>query len=357
MEMNLGEKLKSLRKEKNVSQEKLAQYLNISFQAVSKWETAATFPDISLLPDIARFFGITIDELLQAEKLDEKVLCREYEAKANEMFRNGKREELIFLWQEAYHKMPNNIGVKEMLMSSYFDADKVKYQKEIIELGTEIYNSDAGSYYKGQAVHQIARTYAACGEPETAERWAVKAGMIINCQETIMMQILQDGKDLEEQFSYANYWIFNRLCYMALNFCDKNDLPGGTAYVQEVEKAVTKLYEIVYPGDDMGFEDLRLMCIMHSLIAEDEISLGGDEETVKYELNRALECAQKSVSVEAHDLPHPLVRNWHVEAAPSDRKQVVRFLQNKLSQACFDSCRKAEWFAALQGQADVLEGV
>lgn len=172
-----------------------------------------------------------------------------------------------------------------------------------------------------------------------------------------MMQILQDGKDLEEQFSYANYWIFNRLCYMALNFCDKNDLPGGTAYVQEVEKAVTKLYEIVYPGDDMGFEDLRLMCIMHSLIAEDEISLGGDEETVKYELNRALEYAQKSVSVEAHDLPHPLVRNWHVEAAPSDRKQVVRFLQNKLSQACFDSCRKAEWFAALQGQADVLEGV
>lgn len=42
MEIHLDEKLKALRKEKNVSQEKLAQYLNISFQAVSKWETGVS---------------------------------------------------------------------------------------------------------------------------------------------------------------------------------------------------------------------------------------------------------------------------------------------------------------------------
>ena len=42
MSINLGEKLKSLRKEKNISQEKLAQYLNVSFQAVSKWENSST---------------------------------------------------------------------------------------------------------------------------------------------------------------------------------------------------------------------------------------------------------------------------------------------------------------------------
>ena len=41
MNINLGEKLKCLRKEKNVSQEKLAQYLNVSFQAVSKWENGS----------------------------------------------------------------------------------------------------------------------------------------------------------------------------------------------------------------------------------------------------------------------------------------------------------------------------
>mgnify|MGYP003300294622 CR=1 FL=1 len=55
---------------------------------------------------------------------------------------------------------------KDTYNDIYFDIDKVKYQKEIVELGTEIYNSDGGSYYKGQAIWQIARTYAACGNHE-----------------------------------------------------------------------------------------------------------------------------------------------------------------------------------------------
>ena len=119
--MNLAERLRSLRKEKNVSQERLAQYLNVSFQAVSKWENA------NCCPDIARFFGITIDELLQVEKIDKEKMFQDYQARACELFRSGKREQVLSLWREAYHKLPNSIEVKEMLMSACFDMDKVKY--------------------------------------------------------------------------------------------------------------------------------------------------------------------------------------------------------------------------------------
>ena len=63
MNIYLSDKLKELRNQKNISQEKLAQYLNVSFQAVSKWENGNSYPDITLLPDIARFFDITVDEL------------------------------------------------------------------------------------------------------------------------------------------------------------------------------------------------------------------------------------------------------------------------------------------------------
>lgn len=135
MNINLAEQLKTLRKEKNISQEKLAAFLGISYQAISKWENGNAYPDIQLLPDIARFFGITIDELLQIEKLDEQALFDEYVSKAEMLFRNGEdMEKILHLWKEAYQKMPNNIQVKEFLMSTYFDADKVKYSQEIIEL-------------------------------------------------------------------------------------------------------------------------------------------------------------------------------------------------------------------------------
>ena len=178
MKVNLAENIKNLRKERNVSQEKLAEYLNISFQAVSKWETGNAYPDISLLPDIARFFGITVDELLQVEKLDEERLCKEYEEKAKALFRDGRRGEVLALTQEAYRQLPNNTAVKESLMSAYFDTDKVKYRDEIINLGTEIYNSDAKMYYKGQAIRQIAETYAENGNYDMAEKWVLKSCQI-----------------------------------------------------------------------------------------------------------------------------------------------------------------------------------
>ena len=61
--IKLGEKIKSLRKQKNISQEVFANYLGVSFQAVSKWENGNTMPDVTMIPAIASFFGVSTDEL------------------------------------------------------------------------------------------------------------------------------------------------------------------------------------------------------------------------------------------------------------------------------------------------------
>lgn len=63
MEIRLGEKIKELRKGRNVSQEVLAQALGVSFQAVSKWETGTCMPDVTMIPAIASFFEVSTDEL------------------------------------------------------------------------------------------------------------------------------------------------------------------------------------------------------------------------------------------------------------------------------------------------------
>ena len=65
--MDIGNKILFLRKNKGVTQEQLAQTLGVSNQAVSKWESGQCFPDIQLLPDIARYFNVSSDELLGIE--------------------------------------------------------------------------------------------------------------------------------------------------------------------------------------------------------------------------------------------------------------------------------------------------
>ena len=59
----IGQMIKQLRKAKCVTQEELAGALHVSYQAVSKWENDTAQPDIMMMPALAAYFGVTIDEL------------------------------------------------------------------------------------------------------------------------------------------------------------------------------------------------------------------------------------------------------------------------------------------------------
>lgn len=100
---SFGEKIKSLRKQKNVSQEVFANYLGVSFQAVSKWENGITMPDVTMIPAIASFFGISTDELFdfnryETEKKVEAIVEEHSKywdtdkAKAEKIIRDGLKQ-------------------------------------------------------------------------------------------------------------------------------------------------------------------------------------------------------------------------------------------------------------------------
>ncbi|MBU3126929.1 helix-turn-helix domain-containing protein [Clostridium tagluense] len=69
--MSFSEKLQRLRKEKALSQEQLAELLNVSRQSVSKWESGQTYPEINKLIILSDLFKITIDDLVK----DKNTLC------------------------------------------------------------------------------------------------------------------------------------------------------------------------------------------------------------------------------------------------------------------------------------------
>ncbi len=68
MDITLGKRIALLRKDKGLKQEELAEQLGISGQAVSKWENDQTCPDISLLPQLAKILGVTVDALLSGKQ-------------------------------------------------------------------------------------------------------------------------------------------------------------------------------------------------------------------------------------------------------------------------------------------------
>ena len=67
-QIKLGAFLKTLRKEKNLTQEQFAEQLGVSGRTVSRWETGTNMPDISLLVEIAEFYNISVTELIDGER-------------------------------------------------------------------------------------------------------------------------------------------------------------------------------------------------------------------------------------------------------------------------------------------------
>ena len=358
MNIYFAEKLKSLRAEKKVSQERLAQYLNVSFQAVSKWETGNTYPDITLLPDIARFFGVTIDDLLCVAKIDEKRLFNEYSEKAEDLFRCGDKTGALALWQEAYRSMPNNIDVKEMLMSAYFDADREKHFEEFYDLAIDIYNGNVegkacAMYYKSQAIAQLARAFAERGETEEANKWARRSAPIFNSMEIIEAKI-DKGEDLIGDVAFCTYWFLEELFYLACRVGNDESNALGDGYAQNCYKTVAQAFESIYKNDDAGFEQLQHLYILHQGVAEYEAKKQGAEEEIKRHLERAFECCKKSMTVKKHELKQPMLYGWTVPNTPSDHKINMRYLADRLKQNVYDPYRKTAWFSEIEANTVAL---
>ena len=72
-QIKVGSFLKTLRKEKNLTQEALAEKLNVSNRTVSRWETGSNMPDIGMLVEIADFYEVSIPEIINGERKSENV--------------------------------------------------------------------------------------------------------------------------------------------------------------------------------------------------------------------------------------------------------------------------------------------
>ena len=131
MQLDLGSKIRELRRRDGRTQEALAQALGVTSQAVSRWESGGSYPDMNLIPSIANYFGITIDELFGYTNQREQRID-ELAAKINEMrWQNNGIDrnitECIALARAALVEFPGNDKLMLSLASALYCAGYVRY--------------------------------------------------------------------------------------------------------------------------------------------------------------------------------------------------------------------------------------
>ncbi len=112
MELNMGTKIASLRRERGMTQEQLAAALGVSAPAVSKWETDNSYPDITLLCPLARALGTDVDNLLTFEEELSQEKLGQYMVEIIEMIRQGEMSQAEQKVNSLLHRYPSDMPLK-----------------------------------------------------------------------------------------------------------------------------------------------------------------------------------------------------------------------------------------------------
>ena len=163
--MNIGNKIRELRKQRGITQEQLAESIGISFQAVSKWENNIALPDITLVPVLASYFGVSMDELFDFNLKEIEHAVRIITEKAYQ-YRESNPAESRRILEEGLKKYPEN---DILLNNLLYVLDYSVKPDETIAIASKLIEKTNQNDVKYDALRFLAYAYKAKGDLESAE--------------------------------------------------------------------------------------------------------------------------------------------------------------------------------------------
>ena len=257
--MSIGSTIKRLRREKDITQEQLAEYLGITSRAISQWECDRTAPDISQIPALCHIFDVSSDVLLgiDIEKNNEEI--KKYLSVAAELGYQGKGAERTALLREANKKFPRDYKIMERLSDSLvceYSRKGIKEYDEVFDLCNRILGECTDSAIRYEAIDTLGTAYGYAGKKEEMLKLAKEMPRTHFSYENFMMYRWKGDADFEKRQSYISYLICQLISVIgcACGHCHDNDKMIYTAEERiQLHKLQVDLLELLFPDKDYQY--------------------------------------------------------------------------------------------------------
>lgn len=214
MKLKIGETIKKMRKEREITQEEFAEVLGVSCQSVSRWENGTCYPDMELIPTIAGFFAVSVDKLLGVDDEVEKKAVEAYCAEFQKAISCGAVDECIRIAREGVAEFPNNYKMLNELMYALFvagsdDADipnwkenMEKYDGEIVALGERIRKYCPDVEIRSEATARLAFQHCEMGRKAIGREIYETLPTMEWCRERAIWWALEEDEKLPHTRKY-----------------------------------------------------------------------------------------------------------------------------------------------------------
>lgn len=271
---NFGNRIKALRRKMNLTQEELAERLNVSFQTISKWETNASLPDVSMFPLLANFFNVTTDELMGVDLAKKQAKIDEIIGEYNHLSNLGKEKERFDFICQAYREYPNDYKILEKyIVALYYDPyfweeywkkkdngelpedfEKVAHKEELLVICKRILNECLDEEIRYTAISLLSGIYCNTGNEEKAIEYIELLPFKMQGEEKEELYVR--GTEKWWEYVRGNIYDISENLYVKIRNCGLH-AETNTESIRILNKAVDFI-KLIYDEGDYGFSHYNL---------------------------------------------------------------------------------------------------
>lgn len=367
----IGTIIRNLRRQRDMTQEQLAEYLGITSRAVSQWECGRTAPDIAQLPVLANIFEVSADVLLGINTGEKEKEIQAAVEEAEALACKGYSAEASALLRPKLKEYPDSCRLMRALMNSLFNERqdlegdaREEITRELIMLGEKILETCTEDDIRHSAIQTLCIIYPETGEIKRPLALAEKMPCSY-CDRDSLLRYIYSGAGMgQKRFEHIRSEVSKTIdlleCVLCYNNAPLED--GSRPYTGEEMTLLREKYfaimEILFEDHNYGFYSCRL-AVLHEHHAASFARLGRFDDALRH-LRTAADFA---VEHDLHFVPEKgaytclLLRNRTYEVPYYGSSQNISMcLLENLQSKCYDPLRKEEGFCEIEAMLKKTAG-